>query len=334
MAHLLTSHDPFHLHALCGLACLAHFAWRLWLLVTVGSAFPAASGDARWGHRRLDTAAVLLHAALHASSFRFDLPRARNFTKPMIWREFRMHSAVFGLRHVACTLAHWWLPAWWVAWGGNLVFALLASDAAAWVTRRFGDPDKRTTNAMPYPSTATPTDVLRTKRFYVAAQMGATACAVWGPPTLAFLPLLAIELAPLMMTLVRKGKASAMAYHRVYALALLLNYPAWAVVAATSLAASASASVSWVVPFVVTATLAPRLRLHARWSGRWAWGTGVAVSLWVREVTEYGWTTRDALPRWLERVVCVYVSFGAVMTLLACWGLLWLVHARRTNPIG
>jgi hypothetical protein len=292
MARFLSKHGaPLHIHAILGCACLMHFLYRYVLLAAHGTAFERQGSHLRGR----DTALVLLHALLHLTSFRFDLPARRNFTKPMIWPEFRMHSAVFAMRHVACTLAHWWLPEWWIAGGWNVVFVVAASECAGCITRWFGDATgtHRTTNAMPYPEGTSITNIASTKSYYVAAQVGATTCAVWGPPTLAFLPLCAIELAPFMMTLVRKGKASALTYHRVYALAIFSNYPAWAWVILWH-----GGNLKWLLAYIVTQAVLPYIRfsLLGTYRAAWSWLLAVFVAVGVR------WLLLQSFSVWLAGV--------------------------------
>jgi hypothetical protein len=92
--------------------------------------------------------------------------------------------------------------------------------AASVVSETLGDKDQRTTNAMPYPKNAAASETATVKHSYAYAQMLAGAMALSDHADLAFMPLLAIQLAPRMMTLVRKGLASSEAYHFVYACAL------------------------------------------------------------------------------------------------------------------
>ena len=47
---------------------------------------------------------VAVHGVLHASSFIPPVPRNRVKHSPMIWTEFRIHSAIFALRHVVGTM--------------------------------------------------------------------------------------------------------------------------------------------------------------------------------------------------------------------------------------
>ena len=97
--------------------------------------------------------------------------------------------------------------------------------AASMITDTWGDREKRTTNAMPYPSTVDEeTDRPRIKKQYMLSQFGATASCLLPDASINFAPLLAIQIAPLMMTLVRKGKVTSFDYHRVYAFSLYLGY--------------------------------------------------------------------------------------------------------------
>lgn len=228
MAKLFSKHDMFHFHAIIGFLCLVHFLYRYMRLGVYGCSF--GEYEEQYTHTKtFDTLCVAFHLLLHITSFQFHLPAQRSEKRPMIWTEFRIHSALFVLRHVCCTLSHWWLPQSFYHNGGHICFVVMTIWCAKYATTRYGSTEKRTTNAMPYPEHASPDDIQLTKAFYATAQFGATVCALWGPPTVAFLPIFAIEIAPFMMTLVRKGKANALNYHQVYTLALLLHYPVWCI---------------------------------------------------------------------------------------------------------
>jgi hypothetical protein len=97
---------------------------------------------------------------------------------------------------------------------------------AAVITEKYGDKEVRTTNAMPYPGYLTEYEKTRIKCEYAKKQFGATIFAVFSgelASSLNFAPLYAIQSAPFMMTLVRKGKCETVHYHRVYSATLL--YP-------------------------------------------------------------------------------------------------------------
>ena len=222
LAKLLTHHDPIHLHAALGVSVLLHVLFRLLTFLRHGTAFPPSEPVWR------ATLGTLLHGALSWSSLLLPLPAKRNFASPMIWPEFRGHSIAFATRHVVATLLalHGAWPA--APWPEALTkFALLAatSFAASRITDRYGDRKRRTTNAMPYPKSVDEAAQRRVKASYVAAQFGASLVATLGDPTMAWFPLLPLQGAPLLMTLVRKGKVGASTYHRVYAALLWVQYP-------------------------------------------------------------------------------------------------------------
>lgn len=220
MARLITKHDPYHLHKTLGAAVLLHFGYRFYLLLTQGTAFPP------YESRTWQSIGVGAHAALSLSSLLLPLPEHRNFSSPMIWPEFRLHSILFALRHVVCTLLtiHDAWPEGLLANAASKFGIIMATSfAARAVTERWGNRQTRTTNAMPYPPGVTEAERDWIKKIYALAQFGATTQAIYPDATVSFGPILAIQIAPLMMTLVRKGKASAAAYHGVYIVALTLS---------------------------------------------------------------------------------------------------------------
>ena len=171
MAHLFTNHDPRRLHALAGASVLLHFVYRLLLLAWRGDAFPDDGRGSAATHL-----SVALHAVLHATSFVPHVPRRRATSKPMIWPEFRVHNAIFSLRHVACTLVAVnasRLHGYDFALRVGVAFVAMAM--ADVTTARIGDASHRTTNAMPYPVHSPERDVANTKRFWRGSSR--TGCA-------------------------------------------------------------------------------------------------------------------------------------------------------------
>ena len=77
---------------------------------------------------------------------------------------------------------------------------------------------------MAYPDAVVPEDRTVVKFLYAQRQFYATVWCLYGSPLLAFSPMLGIQIAPLMMTFVRKGLVDAIWYHRVYALSLQVCY--------------------------------------------------------------------------------------------------------------
>lgn len=224
MAKLLSHHDKFHVHALLGLTALLHFAFRFGYLFLYRK--ESFSQD-------FTSAALLsVHILLHVTSFQFELPRNRLWTKPMIWKEFRIHNAIFAYRHLIATGLGIWFPDWW--WRNpplssmfcKVALVLGACKAADLATDWIGDTSKRTTNAMPYPSKVARNVEQTAKWFYAKSQFAATAIAAFGPPGLSFCSAFAIEIASFLMTLVRKGIIEARTYHIIYAASLFIMFPA------------------------------------------------------------------------------------------------------------
>eukprot|EP00980_Cylindrotheca_fusiformis_P005570 scaffold1183_cov114-Cylindrotheca_fusiformis.AAC.3 len=224
MAKLITDHDPYHIHKILGVLTLLHYLYRFVLLFQYGTAFPQSEPKSH------AVAGVVLHGLLSWSSLLLPLPAKRNFNKPMIWPEFRLHSITFASRHVVTTLITL-LDLWPNNTNSTVPEALARAvvvlgtvQAAKIISNKYGDREKRTTNAMPYPSSVSSAQQASIKKQYALSQFSATTICMINDPSMTFAPLLGIQMAPLMMTLVRKGKATSFDYHRIYAFSLYLGY--------------------------------------------------------------------------------------------------------------
>lgn len=215
MAYLLTKHDPYHVHSISGGLTLLHFIVRWFLLLTSGSAWHPSEGTL------FKIATVSIHAITPTASLVLPIPTRRNIIEPMIWPEFRLHSLVFSLRHTLSTIVAFVLPFHYAIIGQTCILHL-SMVCASNVSYNYGDRNRRTTNAMPYPPEAYIVDVATVKRSYAYSQMFAAAMSICGNADFAFMPLLAIQTAPLMMTLVRKGFAKSDTYHFVYSMSLAM----------------------------------------------------------------------------------------------------------------
>ncbi|KAL3817672.1 hypothetical protein ACHAXA_002821 [Cyclostephanos tholiformis] len=231
MAHLITSHDPYHIHKILGLLVLINYIYRYYLVFTTGSAFPNQRSISFFA-----ICSVVLHGLLSWSSLLLPLPKTRNFNSPMIWPEFRLHSILFATRHMLCTvvsLANLWpnddndhgdILKMIKDGVARAIIIMGTVHIASLITTHYGDFDKRTTNSMPYPPQITHSQQSIIKKWYSLSQFGATISCLMNDASINFAPLLAIQMAPLLMTLVRKGKISTWTYHRVYSLSLFLGY--------------------------------------------------------------------------------------------------------------
>mmetsp|Transcript_8292 Transcript_8292/g.28214 ORF Transcript_8292/g.28214 Transcript_8292/m.28214 type:complete len:208 (+) Transcript_8292:302-925(+) len=150
----------------------------------------------------------------------------------MIWQEFRAHNICFALRSVACFTFAWvgrragTPAARRLAIGGSTAACLGALVAADEITKRLRvDSSESTTATMPYPPSWRPEVVRRFKAFYALSQYMATlGCLMCTNLAYPFIIALPIQLASLLMTLVRKGLLSAAGYHLLYAGSLCLPY--------------------------------------------------------------------------------------------------------------
>ena len=232
MAHLFTNHDKYHIHKTLGLLAFCNFILRFYYAIAYGTSFPSFESKVFSG------SCVLIHALLPIASLTIPLPEKRNFSGPMIWKEFQLHSILFSCRHVLLTLItllELW-PTQSRAFSKGIAIMLESVikylmiigfiKVAAVITEKYGDKEVRTTNAMPYPGYLTEYEKTRIKCEYAKKQFGATIFAVFSgelASSLNFAPLYAIQSAPFMMTLIRKGKCETVHYHRVYSATLL--YP-------------------------------------------------------------------------------------------------------------
>lgn len=226
MAKLITDHDPFHVHKILGVLVLCHLVYRFFLLIARGYMFCRVNNENCTDKKiSFDVACIILHGLLSWSSLLLPLPAKRNFNSPMVWKEFRLHSIAFASRSVLAsviTILEVWPSHWALNFLSKLALIMTTCCAADYATAKYGCSEQRTTNSMPYPKCITPVIERGIKFNYAIAQFNATLFCVIESPDLAWTPLVAIQGAPLLMTLVRKGKVTALFYHRGYITQLMM----------------------------------------------------------------------------------------------------------------
>ena len=159
----------------------------------------------------------LTHGALSLSSFIFRIPLNRHKGLPMIYKEFRLHSIVFALRSVFCGLAFYYkLDRIY-----NILIINLTMIAADITTHNY-KAETKTMRGMPFGSKIDESDKQAVTKMHSSQQLGATLFMITNIEG-AFSPLLAIQLAAFLMTLVRKSIISELDWHRIYALSLWIN---------------------------------------------------------------------------------------------------------------
>jgi hypothetical protein len=212
LCKLFTKEDPMHLHKTLGLLVLSNFIYRFYLLFFYGT-------------MRLNTPIALgmsvMHGALSISSLVFHIPQKRHATLPMIYPEFRFHSILFGLRSVACCFVEHYTPVYLKLYCKGLV-CFLTMMLADMVTMRHAAPGDTTMRGMPFAESIPEHECAKITRFHSRQQISATIFMLWSMET-AFSPLFAIQLAALLMTLVRKGFISPNTWHLLYSWSLMVN---------------------------------------------------------------------------------------------------------------
>jgi len=227
---LFTREDPIGIHKYLGIICLLNFIGRYqqMLLTTTN---PTAGLARRGGFAFV---CLFAHAMLSLSSLIFHtVPKERVVGKPMIWQEFRMHNIIFGVRSVISamvTSVALWYPqqhairavAIWVA-SLSVVGANVLADIATDKLR--SNEMESTTATMPYWDGCSVATQKRFKSFYAYCQfMASLSCLAVSNPAWPLAVLLPIQLASLLMTLVRKGLIGARAYHYGYTAALIMPW--------------------------------------------------------------------------------------------------------------
>jgi cytochrome b involved in lipid metabolism len=240
---LFTAEDRSQVHKVLGLWCLGHYVLRIHHGIWSADATGGLRGMGAVRTRCLVESAptpqhfiaqvnwLLPHALLSLSSVKFHVPRERVAKNPMIWQEFRAHNIIFALRSFACAAlaaaslgaSPWARARAALGAAGAVLASLVAADVATAKLRE--DASETTTDTMPYWPGAAPATVRRFKAFYAHCQWMATlGCLANGNPLWPLCIALPIQLASLLMTLVRKGLLTARGYHVLYAASLCVPF--------------------------------------------------------------------------------------------------------------
>jgi Cytochrome b5-like Heme/Steroid binding domain len=230
---LFTKEDPFGVHKYLGVFVLLHFAFRFYQMLFTD---PSAGLGTRLGRGPswIALACLLPHGLLSLSSLIFHtVPRHRVVGKPMIWQEYRVHNIAFGLRSVvtaaACSLAvrsgntpsvrRWAVR----ISGATCILALIAADIGTRMLR--SSHQESTTATTPYWEGCSVSTQKKFKSFYAYCQFLATVgCLMVSNPAIPLAILLPIQIASLLLTLVRKNLLSTRGFHLCYTASLIVPY--------------------------------------------------------------------------------------------------------------
>jgi len=222
---LFTFEDRFNIHKTLGVYVLLHYAYRYTLALRCSDSTGGLAGGAV-----IPLLMVWTHAILSLSSLIFQVPKERVEGKPMIWSEFRAHNIIFAMRSIICVTLCWCARGYpelrTACVAGSALTVLIAQRAADAATARLRlDSTSSTTATMPYWPSASPKTIQAFKTFYAYCQYCATcACLACLNPFWPFAIMLPIQLASVLMTLVRKSILSAKGYHLLYTGSLLMPF--------------------------------------------------------------------------------------------------------------
>jgi hypothetical protein len=206
---LVTREDPNFIHKFFGISCLLNFIYQFAHLGIYGSMDLI--------NNKHTPLLLVIHGGLNLSSLIFHVPLNRHKGAPMIYKEFRLHSIVFALRSVLCAFAFYY----------NLsivfnIFIINLTMMAADLITFFFEADTKTMRGMPFGKDLKENEKKEVTNMHSTQQFGATAFMLTNIEG-AFAPLLAIQIAAFLMTLVRKSIISELDWHRLYAISLWLN---------------------------------------------------------------------------------------------------------------
>lgn len=214
---LKTKEDPTHFHKTLGLVCLFNFIYRFYLLFVSGSMNLNNSGG---------VGMVVVHGLLSGSSLIFHIPSSRNRAAPMIYPEFRLHSIIFAMRSVACFLITYYKMHLFYKFGVCYSTMLLADGVTYYIVKKpkfFASlktvESGTTMRDMPFDSRISEEEQKQISLAQSANQIGAT-LYMFGNLDSCFSPLLAIQLAAFLMTLVRKSIITSNMWHISYNISL------------------------------------------------------------------------------------------------------------------
>ena len=207
---LITHEDIFHVHKTLGVFVLTHYIYRFYNVIFYNTTLLDKDSNTPYY--------ILGHLLLSGSSLIYKLPQNRVNGKPIIYPEFRAHSILFAYRSLLSTLCFYYK----LNIIYNLILVGLTLICADLITYYYKSETKTMRN-MPYDTFITDEkEKKQISRIYGGMQVSATIMTMGNIHT-AFTPAFAIQLAALLMTMVKKNILSAREWHIIYMLSLFIN---------------------------------------------------------------------------------------------------------------
>ena len=100
---LFTHEDAvyYNLHKILGFSVLINYIFRTY------NFFQTENNSLGFNGSFITLGSICLHMLLSGTSFIFKIPLKRNYSMPMIWPEFRIHSVLFAYRSLLIMLLLW-----------------------------------------------------------------------------------------------------------------------------------------------------------------------------------------------------------------------------------
>lgn len=202
---LNTKEDYMYIHKILGVSALIHFIYRMILLLTTGTL----------GFN--EPYSILIHPFLSITSLMFKISNIRHKSLNIIYPELRLHSVIFTLRSVICFYLCYF--------EFNVIYRMITCilvNISADMVSYFLKQGTTIRNIRLYDDISDEND-RDLKLSYSASQLGATLFML-GNCDMCFLPIIAIQIAPFTMTLIKKNLMSSKWGHIIYSICLVLNY--------------------------------------------------------------------------------------------------------------
>ena len=198
---LVTKEDRFHLHKILGAFALCSFVYRYTSYALI---------QFEW----FDWLTMVLHFALALTAIQFRVPKLRIKDKPLIvYEEYRQHAIVFTSRCFFVYALNQWSPL------VVLVHHLLAD----YVTSKHGKEGDTAVRSAAIRSGRMNKRFLALSKLFSLYQFLAIGSHLFGPPSMGFNALIAIQSSVFLMTLYKKKIIRGKTHLIVYSLCLLLS---------------------------------------------------------------------------------------------------------------
>lgn len=211
---LNTNEDYFNIHKLLGGIVLINYIYRFGLLFI--------KNDMNL-ENNIGIGLLGIHGLLSLTSLIFKLSNKRNKILPIIYPEFRLHNILFAFRSILCCLSFYFTSNKLNAKIINYFICFYVMFTADIITYIYKSSENNTTmRSMPTNIKYDENKKNKIKELHSSLQLYATYYMI-GNINTSFSPMFAIQIASLLMTLVKKNIIKIMWWHYLYTISLWFN---------------------------------------------------------------------------------------------------------------